>query len=64
MKRCDAGDYVVKYGEWVEVFALDDNHLIGSFKVRSNMCQAMFTRYLVFKCGMEPETEYRIKRRS
>uniref|UniRef100_A0AAU8GE88 Uncharacterized protein n=1 Tax=Salmonella phage vB_SEnST11_KE22 TaxID=3161173 RepID=A0AAU8GE88_9CAUD len=62
MRRCPTGDFVVRYGDWVEVFTEDGAFLI-SFKATSDMCQDILTRYLVFKAGMDPQTPYRIKRR-
>lgn len=62
MKRCGTEDFVVRYGDWVEVFD-QDNQLMFSFKATSDLCRLMLTRFLVFKFGMEPETNYRIKRR-
>lgn len=61
-KRCPSGEYLVRYGDWVEITTLD-NVLIHSFTARSDMCEEMLNRYLVFKAGMEPETKYKVKRR-
>ena len=62
MKRCDTGDYVVHYGDWVEVFT-EENKFFYSFKATSDMCQNILTRFLVFRADMDPEMKYKIKRR-
>lgn len=62
MNRCPKGEFVVRYGDWIEVFTEDGDFII-SFKATSDMCQDILTRYLVFKGGMDPETPYKIKRR-
>lgn len=62
MKACNYKDFVVKYGDWVEVFD-NSGSLITSFKATIDMCPDMLTRYLVFKAGMDPEIQYKIKRR-
>lgn len=61
-KRCPSGEYIIRYGDWVEITTHDDV-LIHSFTARSDMCEEMLTRYLVFKADMDPGTEYKIKRR-
>lgn len=63
LKRCDAGDFAVKYGEWIEVFD-EQGQFVYSFKATSNMCESVLKRFLVFRAGMEPEAKYTIKRRS
>ena len=62
IRRCTKGDFVVKYGDWVEVFTEDEDFLI-SFKATSDMCNDILTRYLLFKAGMDPQTKFKIKKR-
>lgn len=56
------GGYLVKQGQWVEIYHKDSGDLLASFKVISSMCKKTLDRYLVFNCNVEPDRlDYRIK---
>jgi hypothetical protein len=63
MRRYCNGDFIVRYGDTVEVF-LDTGAFFYSFRATSDMCEQTLTRYLVFRAGMEPGTKYTFKRRA
>lgn len=60
MKRRCIGGFVVRYGEWVEIYSQTDE-LLTSFKVRSDMCKPMLDRYLTAMVDGDI-TGYRIKK--
>jgi hypothetical protein len=55
------GDYIVRYGEWVEVYAEGSGDLLASFKVRSDMCRELFDRYLNHMHNVDQA--YKLKKR-
>ncbi|UYL84911.1 hypothetical protein pEaSNUABM56_00210 [Erwinia phage pEa_SNUABM_56] len=63
MRRYCSGDFIVRYGDTVEVF-LKTGEFFHSFRATSDMCEETLTRFLVFRAGMTPGTEYTFKRRA
>ena len=59
IKPCKGRSFLVKYGEWVEIYDLSGNLLI-SFKAIQDMCSDLLKRYLIYKLDKEPP-EYKIK---
>lgn len=59
--RCGGGDFIVRHGEWYEIFDEEGNFLY-SFKATSDMCKNVLKRYLVFKVNLDPSINYKIKR--
>ncbi len=58
--KCGKGRWVVRHGEFVEIYAEGSGDLLASFKVRSDMCKEMFDMYLN---GMHNVSEpYRIRK--
>lgn len=58
-RRCKGG-FVVRYGEWVEIYSPTDE-LLTSFRVRSDMCKPVLDRYLSAMTDVDT-TDYRIKK--
>lgn len=59
-KRCLKTAYVVKQGDWIEIYSGEDEFLT-SFQVRSNMCKIQLDRYVVMYLDI-PATDYKIKK--
>lgn len=56
------GKYVVKSGQYVEVYSNTTGRLLASFKVISSMCKSILDRYLVFNHNVDiGDLDYRIK---
>lgn len=60
MAKCDRRSFVVKYGQWVEIYG-EDGTLLASFKVLTDMCKEMFTRYLAMRHNVV-DKNYKIKK--
>lgn len=56
------GGYLVKTGQWVEIYHIDSKELLASFKVTSSMCKKLLDRYLVFNCNVPMDKlNYKVK---
>ncbi len=55
------GGYLVKSGQWVEIYHTT-GELLASFKVVSSMCKKTLDRYLVFNCNVDTDKlDYKVK---
>lgn len=59
-RRCGKGGWVVRYGEWIELYDEEGNFL-SSFRARGDMCRDQLTRYVTMYLGIETTT-YTVKR--
>ncbi len=57
--KCRKGDWIVRYGQHVEVYS-EEGNLLASFRVTKDMCKAMFDIYLAVRHDIEGP--YRIRR--
>ena len=56
------GGYLVREGQWVEIYHSCSGDLLASFKVKSDMCKKTLDRYLVIYCNVEmAKLDYRVK---
>lgn len=61
MKRCNGKDFLVRYGDWFEVYS-DTWEFLGSYKATSDMCEDMLGRFLNWKLEDVPHENYKIKK--
>lgn len=60
MRRCTKSEVLIHDGDWVEIISLE-GEILYSFTSYRDMCPDMFKRFIVFRAGIDPQTEYKLK---
>lgn len=58
---CNGEDFVVRYGDWVEISGKNGSDFFYSFKVIRDMCMDSLRQYLMYRARMPKETEFKIR---
>lgn len=61
MRDCRGKDFLVRYGEWFEVYT-EHGTFLGSYKATSDMCDHLLDSFLDWKLDGVPHENYKIKK--
>lgn len=59
-KPCRKGSRVVEEGDWVEVYEVETNKLLASFRAGFDMCKPAFERQLKLRFEVEFPVNYKV----